>query len=144
MARTVQKYSATKADSTEAPPLSDLAAGWGQRLRLARLAVAPSAKTLADRLNVSPQRWSHWEIERHPPSFAAMLMLKHWHGVSLDWIYAGDPSGLRGSLIQRMLAVPASPKVDRAQALLRSTLLAGMPSEQRQTLHEVSEPLKRR
>lgn len=121
-----------------------MAAGWGPRLRLARLAVAPSGKALADQLNVSPQRWSHWEVERHPPAFDAMLMLKHWHGVSLDWIYAGDPSGLRGSLIQRMLSVPPSPKIERAQTLLRSSLMAGLPHDRDGHLHEPQGQLKRR
>lgn len=122
------------------PSFTDLVAGWGSRLRLARAVVAPSAKALAEQCGVSPQRWSHWERERHPPAFAAMLVLKHRHGVSLDWIYAGDPSGMRGWLIQQMLGVPANKDVEAAQLLLRSTLLAGGASAAPGAFHETQRP----
>jgi transcriptional regulator with XRE-family HTH domain len=136
--------SARSAPAAGAPSFTDLAAGWGSRLRLAREAIAPTAKALADAVNISPQRWSHWELERHPPSFDAMLALKHWHGLSLDWIYAGDPSGLRGGLIQRMLAVPAHPRVEPALTLLRASMLAGSTGEPRRTVHEPAGAFKPR
>lgn len=131
-----QRAPAEQIAKPSTPSFDDMAAGWGQRLRLVRKVVAPSARALAQACNISPQRWSHWEKERHPPEFRAMLLLKHWHGVSLDWIYAADIDGLPGHLIRRMLAVADHPDIDQAKALLRSKLMTGATGDKPTTLHE--------
>lgn len=120
----------------DSPGFTDLAAGWGGRLKLARMVISPSARALAVACNVSPQRWSHWETDKHPPEFRAMLLLKHWHGVSLDWIYAGDADGLSGHLIRKMLGVADQPDIANAKQMLRARMLAGATGEPRRQMHE--------
>jgi transcriptional regulator with XRE-family HTH domain len=108
------------------PPLSHLADGYGWRLRAARRARGLKAVELARDLNVSPQRLSHWEVERHPPDLHAMLLLKRLHKIPLDWIYAGDPESLQGGLAQRLLALATEPDAPPGLRQFRAQML-GIP-----------------
>lgn len=101
------------------PPYSELAAGYGARLVATRKAIAKTAKALAAEVGMSPGRWSHWETEKHQPDLVAMLALKLKYGVSLDWIFAGDPSGLRYELAQRIVSVASNRnESEQVQALV--------------------------
>jgi transcriptional regulator with XRE-family HTH domain len=91
------------------PPLSRIMAGYGVRLRVARKALGLTAKALCTELNVEPGRWSHWENERHPPDIETMLALKHRHGVSLDWIFDGDPDRLPWHIGQGIVVQASHP-----------------------------------
>ncbi len=102
--------------------LDDLAHGYGQRLRLVRMALGLSAKALAEECGVSPQRWSHWENERHAPIFHIMLRLKLRRRIPLDWIYAADPDGLPAGLVRDMLALEPKDEITEALQALRTKL----------------------
>jgi len=101
------------------PPLSDILAGYGLRLRVARKALGMTARALCAELSVEPGRWSHWENERHPPDIPTMLALKHRHGISLDWIYDGDPDRLPWHVAQGIVTQASHPDAPAAvRALL--------------------------
>jgi transcriptional regulator with XRE-family HTH domain len=87
---------------------SELARGYGQRLVATRKALGMSARDVQDMLNVSKARLNHWENERHLPDITAMLALKRLRGVSLDWIFAGDPSGLPNRILQHLVTAGAA------------------------------------
>jgi transcriptional regulator with XRE-family HTH domain len=127
----------------ETPPLSTLAAGYGARLKGARRAVARSAKALAEEFNISPQRWSHWERERHPPDFYTMLALKHRHHISLDWIYSGDWRNLPGNILQSLLHQAKEPDAPRALIVFEAQFLAGTHGLGNLAVNERRERFKR-
>ena len=118
------------------PPLSALAAGYGPRLRAARKALGMTARALATECGASPQRWSHWEVERHPPDFFTMLALKHRHQISLDWIYAGDWRGLPGHVLQRLLNLALQEDASPALSRFRAEFTIGQPPVTGLGLHE--------
>ena len=101
------------------PPFSEIMAGYGVRLRVARKALGLTARALCTELNVEPGRWSHWENERHPPDVAVMLALKRRHGISLDWVFAGDPDRLPWHIANGILVQASHPDAPAAvRALL--------------------------
>jgi DNA-binding XRE family transcriptional regulator len=66
----------------------------GQRLRLVRRALGPNAATLAAEFGVKGPRWSQWENGRHLADVRTMVRLCRRYGVTLDYLYIGDESGL--------------------------------------------------
>lgn len=125
------------------PAYSDIAAGYGARLLAARKAVAPSAAALAREVGVTKGRWSHWENERYPPDIHVLLALKMRHGISLDWIFAGDPSGLRLDLAQRIVQVASNRDEPPAvQALVNLFGQSNLAREGAGGLHESRSPFR--
>jgi ribosome-binding protein aMBF1 (putative translation factor) len=112
---------------------SELARGYGQRLAATRRALGMSARDLQDLLNVSKARLNHWENERHLPDITAMLALKRLRGVSLDWIFAGDPSGLPSRILQHLVTAGAA--ADAPIELVKLRAQFSTPG-QRATMHE--------
>jgi HTH-type transcriptional regulator, cell division transcriptional repressor len=112
---------------------SELARGYGQRLAAARAALGMSARDMQTLLNVSKARLNHWENERHPPDLTAMLALKRLRGVSLDWIFAGDPSGLPTRILQHLVTAGAA--ADAPIELVKLRAQISTPT-QHGTLHE--------
>ncbi len=70
----------------------------GARLRAARLALGLTQKDLYEPLGVKAATWNHWESGKRLPDPLVMAKLKEMHGITTDWIYAGDPSALPFSL----------------------------------------------
>jgi DNA-binding XRE family transcriptional regulator len=66
----------------------------GARLRLVRRALRSTAALLAAELGVTGPRWSHWENGRHLADVRIMVRLCRRYGVTLDYLYLGDESGL--------------------------------------------------
>ena len=66
----------------------------GARLRRVRLALGPNAAALAAEFGVTGPRWSHWENGRHLADVRIMVRLSRRYGVTLDYLYKGDESGL--------------------------------------------------
>jgi ribosome-binding protein aMBF1 (putative translation factor) len=66
----------------------------GARLRAARLALGLSQKDLYEAIGVKAAAWNHWESGKRMPDPLAMMELYRLHGVTLEWIYGGDPRGL--------------------------------------------------
>lgn len=73
-----------------------------RRLVTLREAVAPSAADLCRRTGLAPNRWSQYESGERRITLEASLVLCDKYGVTLDWIYRGDESGLPRHLIERM------------------------------------------
>jgi ribosome-binding protein aMBF1 (putative translation factor) len=51
-------------------------------------------KKLAETLGVSDAVFNNWKMGKNYPDQYAMCQLRRLYGVTLDWIYCGDPSGL--------------------------------------------------
>ena len=73
-----------------------------KRLLSLREVVAPSAADLCRRTGLAPNRWSQYESGERRITLDAANTLCDKYGVTLDWIYRGDESGLPGRLIERI------------------------------------------
>jgi transcriptional regulator with XRE-family HTH domain len=65
-----------------------------RRLRAAREALAMQQQDLARACGAEPNRWSNWEAARTLPDPLVIARAMALFGISLDWIYAGDPGHL--------------------------------------------------
>jgi DNA-binding XRE family transcriptional regulator len=90
-------------------PLSAALAGFGDRLKLARLWLRLNQAALARDVGASPQRWNHWEKGRYEPDLAIMVRLKQAHQISLDWVFAEDYRNLPPAFIQFLVSYGAAP-----------------------------------
>ncbi len=77
----------------------------GYRLRLTRVAIGvldggrPIAQgAFAEAAQLQPNTYNQFEQGRRLISVQAALQICDAYGITLDWIYAGDPSGLRYDL----------------------------------------------
>lgn len=80
----------------------DLAA-IGNRLKAARMALGLSQKDIYETLGVKAAAWSHWESGKRMPDPVVMFDLYKRHGITLEWIYGGDPKGLPFGVAQIVL-----------------------------------------
>ncbi|MGX9966090.1 helix-turn-helix domain-containing protein [Roseomonas sp. F4] len=118
-------------------PLSELVVGCGDRLTATRLALGFVTQTdFAESLGITVQRLNQWEHEKHPPDIHVMARLKRNHFVSLDWIYMADPSGLKWSLIQRLVTLGAQNDAPVSARRLRTTIGRDPDSPAVQSLYE--------
>lgn len=88
-----------RTDMTRAGEHSPLAIG--KRLRLTRQALDLTQAAFCRAAKVSPSAYNQFEKGLTRPSIDAALALcqaYRQHSITLDWIYRGDPSGLRSSL----------------------------------------------
>lgn len=76
----------------------------GRRLRAARQAIGLSQKTLYDTLGIKAAAWNHWESGKRLPDPLAMAELYRRYGITMEWIYVGDPKGLPFGIAQAVLA----------------------------------------
>lgn len=74
----------------------------GGRLAATRSALGLTQEQAADIGSVTNKAWSMWEKGDRAPAVASMLRLRQRHGVSLDWIYAGDPARLPHDLAKAL------------------------------------------
>lgn len=81
----------------------------GDRLRAARLALGLTQKKLYEPLGVKAATWNHWESGKRLPDPLVMVKLKELHGITLDWIYAGDASALPFSLARTLVKATSCP-----------------------------------
>lgn len=99
----------------------------GGRLYLTRLALGfDSQKKLTDQFpSISTSLWNNWETDDNEPTRAAIEPFYERFNVSLDWIYRGDASALRGDLWLRICEVlegqPAGPGRTRGARSGRKT-----------------------
>ena len=80
----------------------------GGRLRAARLALGLTQKDLYEPLGVKAATWNHWESGKRLPDPLVMARLKDLHGITMDWIYAGDASALPFALAKAVLRAASS------------------------------------
>lgn len=74
----------------------------GQRLKVVREALDLTQEKLAEALGVTRSAVNNWEKGIRMPGPAAMSRMAGRYGISLDWIYRGDMSGLRVSLAEKI------------------------------------------
>jgi transcriptional regulator with XRE-family HTH domain len=66
-----------------------------ERLRMTREALGVrKQKDFAERAQISPNTYNQWEKGRVYPDLQYAIRLCDEYGITLDWIYLGDPSGL--------------------------------------------------
>ena len=73
------------------------------RLKAARMALDLSQKDLYEALGVKAAAWSHWESGKRMPDPVVMFEFYKLHGITLEWIYGGDPKGLPFGVAQIIL-----------------------------------------
>jgi len=75
----------------------------GARLAATRRALELDAKALCEQIVVAQNTYSQWENGKNLPDMTAMKRLAERHGVTLDWIYRGDPRGLPHFLASKLI-----------------------------------------
>ena len=73
-----------------------------RRLVILRDALGVNAADLCRVTGLAPNRWSQYESGERRITLEASMVLCDKYGVTLDWIYRGDESGLPRRLIERM------------------------------------------
>ncbi len=66
----------------------------GERLRATRTAMSVSQQDFADRAGLGQSAYNQVETGKKRPSVDTALALCETYGLTLDWIYRGDGSGL--------------------------------------------------
>lgn len=79
----------------------------GKRLQLTREALGVRAVDICRALDIAPNRWSQYENGERPITMAVAVRLCEVYGLTLDWIYRGDPSGLPVRLHQKLSVTAA-------------------------------------
>jgi transcriptional regulator with XRE-family HTH domain len=82
----------------------------GKRLQLTRQALGVGQKEFAESVGISVSSYNHYEAGRHRPSLEAAIALRAKYGLTLDWIFCGDPSNLKVSLFEAIKAMTAARK----------------------------------
>ena len=59
-----------------------------------RLALGKSAAVLCRELDTTDEAWSQWENGKRLFDVLVAIRMKRRYGVTLDWIFDGDPSRL--------------------------------------------------
>lgn len=75
----------------------------GERLTATRHALELEAKALCEQIVVAQNTYSQWETGKNLPDMTAMVRLSKRYGITLDWIYQGDPKGLPHFLASKLL-----------------------------------------
>ena len=81
----------------------------GERLTEVRNALNLTQVTLCDQINVAPNTYNQWEKGRSLLDPLAASRIAKLYGVTLDYLYIGDPSGLPLHLAQKILGPMSSP-----------------------------------
>ncbi|MEE9159987.1 MAG: helix-turn-helix transcriptional regulator [Gammaproteobacteria bacterium] len=75
----------------------------GLRLKASRTALGMTAKDLCMILGTQPNTFSQWETGARTPAWYVMVKYSRIYQVSMDWIYAGNPVGMDGELLRKIL-----------------------------------------
>lgn len=77
----------------------------GQRLELTRRAIGMAQGEFAERAGISRNTYNQYEQGVNRPQLEAAFKLSDTYRLTLDWIYFGDPSGLRFDLAETIKAL---------------------------------------
>lgn len=83
-------------------PMPPTAKTLGQRLRKTREALGVRAADLCRAIDCEPNRWSQYENGTRAITMPMAIRLCEAYGLTLDWIYRGDPAGLPVRLHQKL------------------------------------------
>ncbi len=121
----------------------------GARAGRVRKALGLSQVDLCKRLGFNPPTWNNFETGRRVLRYYMIVAFCDEFGVTMDWIFRGDPSGLKFGLAQKMFGqqFEYSEKSDQpTQSLGKSTeltqqevafirLYRGMTNQQKKRVH---------
>ncbi|MGE3712223.1 MAG: helix-turn-helix domain-containing protein [Hyphomicrobiaceae bacterium] len=79
----------------------------GERLRLTREALGIAQNDFSSRAGITSNAYNQYEKGVNLPSLDAAHSLCDEYQLTLDWIYRGDPSGLRYQLASAIKALRA-------------------------------------
>lgn len=72
------------------------------RLQQTRSALGLSQSEFADRAGIARNTYNQWEKAKGRPQLDGAIALCQTYGLTLDWIYFGDISGLPYATAQRL------------------------------------------
>lgn len=82
----------------------------GKRLQLTRAAIGINQADFADSCGIARNTYNQYEMGVNKPPVEAALKMRELHRMTLDWIYAGDPSALPFDLADKIRGLRASAK----------------------------------
>ena len=77
----------------------------GIRLQVAREAIGISKTDMAKTLGISLQRYANWEYGLRLPSPQHIFLLKEKFGITSDYIWGGDTSGLPIFIAKKVIGI---------------------------------------
>ena len=83
------------------PPTSPIAVG--RRLQLTREALESAQGTFAGSAGIPKNTYSQYEGGKRLPRLDFAVRLCDRYELTLDWIYRGDPSGLKYNLAEKII-----------------------------------------
>lgn len=84
------------------PRKDELKMDVGRRLRAAREAMGLTAKELCAAVGIQANRYSQWETGKNLLDPVVALQIAERYGISLDYLYRGDLSGLKHSVAAKL------------------------------------------
>ena len=78
------------------------------RIRIARLAVAPNLRAAATIMQVEVAQWERWEAGIDEPPLETLMEFAHRFGVGLDFLYRGRNTGVAPQVWAAMVRVHPS------------------------------------
>jgi transcriptional regulator with XRE-family HTH domain len=66
----------------------------GKRLKALRKKNQLTQQAMADALGITQPQWNQYETGKRQLTIEVAAIIATNHGVTLDWLYLGDPSGL--------------------------------------------------
>jgi DNA-binding XRE family transcriptional regulator len=85
------------------PPSSKKAIG--RRLELTRESLGLNAGDFAKRAGIGKSAYSNYTSGERAPTLAQAIKLCDAYELTLDWIYRGDPSGLKYNLAEQIIVL---------------------------------------
>ena len=89
------------------------------RLIATRLALGLNQRQLCERSGVATNTYNQWEKVRGRPDLDGALSLCDEFGLTLDWIYRGDPSRLPHDLATKIAAEPSELRRARGAEIIQ-------------------------
>jgi transcriptional regulator with XRE-family HTH domain len=77
----------------------------GSRLAVTRTVVGLNQVEFAKKAKIAPNTYNQFEQGKKRPSLANAIRLCDAYDLTLDWIYVGDPSGLRYEMADAIKAI---------------------------------------
>ncbi len=77
----------------------------GERLRITREALGLNQDAFSSRAGLHPSAYNQYERGKRLPTVAAAISIADTYDLTLDWIYRGDPSGLKYAVVDAMRAM---------------------------------------
>lgn len=90
------------------PAMAQSARTIARRLKSTREAIDVTAAELCRAIDCRPNRWSQYEGGERPITLPVAIRLCEVYGLTLDWVYRGDPEGLPARLHAKLAKTAAA------------------------------------